>query len=142
MAAQTSKAKVNAQQPDEASRTQNADDNQREPSNSTSSVAPTPGPRATQFQKIYSEALLHTIRTNSYANFAACFPTPAHHVPRSLESVWRQLNAKLEESARAEFADILKEREVIEGLNELDRLVGEAKTRKENGEGEDEANVP
>lgn len=131
---------VNSQHLDESSGTQNAD-NERDPSNSTAPAAPTPGPRASQFQKIYSETLLHIVRTNSYANFAACFPTPAHHVPRSLESVWRQLNAKLEESARAEFADILKEREVVEGLNELDRLVGEAKSRKPEGVEEGE-NAP
>ena len=103
-------------------------------------IAETPGPRASRFQQIYSEALLRTLRANSYANFAACFPTPARHVPRSLESVWRQLNAKLEESARTEFAEILKERGVVGGLNELDRLVGEARLRKENGE-EGEGNV-
>ncbi|KAM5472809.1 putative tyrosinase [Microsporum audouinii] len=97
----------------------------------------TPGPRASRLQQVFSQALLHTIRTNSYANFSSCFPTPAKHVPRSLESVWRQLNAKLEESARAEFDDILRERGVVRGLNELDRLVGEAKLRRENGEGAD-----
>ncbi|KAF3484004.1 uncharacterized protein GIQ15_03328 [Arthroderma uncinatum] len=95
----------------------------------------TPGPRASRLQQVFSQALLHTIRTNSYANFSSCFPTPAKHVPRSLESVWRQLNAKLEESAKAEFDDILHERGVVRGLNELDRLVGEAKHRRENGEG-------
>lgn len=109
-------------------------------------VAETPGPRATRFQQIYSEALLRTLRANSYPNFASCFPTPARHVPRSLESVWRQLNAKLEESARAEFAEILEERGVVRGLNELDRLVGEARFRRESRGEEDgeegEGNVP
>ncbi|EEH16166.1 hypothetical protein PABG_06253 [Paracoccidioides brasiliensis Pb03] len=96
----------------------------------------TPGPRASRLQQVFSQALQRTIRANSYANFSACFPTPAKHVPQSLESVWRQLNAKLEESARAEFEDVLREREVVRGLNELDRLVGEARVRRENGEGE------
>lgn len=82
---------------------------------------------------------MRTLRANSYANFAACFPTPAKHVPASLESVWRQLNAKLEESAKAEFNDILREKNAVRGLNELDRLVGEAKYRKENGEGQNTA---
>ena len=97
-------------------------------------VALTPGPRASRLQKVFSEALLRTLRANSYSNFSSCFPTPAKHVPHSLESVWRQLNAKLEESARAEFEDVIAEREVVGGLNELDRLVGEAKHRRENGE--------
>ncbi|KAF9885614.1 hypothetical protein FE257_012705 [Aspergillus nanangensis] len=88
--------------------------------------------------RIFDQALGRTLRANSYANFSGCFPTPAKQVPASLESVWRQLNAKLEESARAEFEDILRERHAVEQLNELDRLVGEAKFRRENGQGEGE----
>lgn len=99
-------------------------------------IAQTPGPRVTRLQEIYSQALARTLRSNSYANFASCFPTPAKHVPASLESVWRQLNAKLEESAVAEFDDILIERDAISQLNELDRLVGEAKARKQGVENE------
>ncbi|KAL4870192.1 Nnf1-domain-containing protein [Aspergillus spectabilis] len=97
-------------------------------------IAQTPGPRVTRLQEIYAQALARTVRANSYANFAACFPTPAKHVPASLENVWRQLNAKLEESAKAEFEDILVERDAIGQLNELDRLVGEARVRREGGE--------
>ncbi|KAL4950855.1 Nnf1-domain-containing protein [Aspergillus filifer] len=108
-------------------------------------IAQTPGPRVTRLQEIYAQALARTLRANSYANFAACFPTPARYVPASLESVWRQLNAKLEESAKAEFEDILVERDAIAQLNELDRLVGEARVRRERGEreaGKGEGSVP
>lgn len=94
-----------------------------------------PGPRASRLNQVFGQALARTLRANSYANFAGCFPTPARHVPASLENVWRQLNAKLEESANAEFEEIVAEREAVEHLNELDRLVGEARTRKE-GENE------
>lgn len=97
----------------------------------------TPGPRASKLQEIFDKALARTLRANSYANFSGCFPTPAKHVPASLESVWRQLNAKLEESAKAEFEDILAERDAVRQLNELDRLVGEARVRKERGVGGD-----
>jgi kinetochore protein NNF1 len=62
-------------------------------------------------------------------------------VPSSLESVWRQLNAKLEESAKAEFEGVIRERDVVRGLNELDRLVGEARGMRErdmeSGKGEE-----
>jgi kinetochore protein NNF1 len=44
------------------------------------------------------------------------------------------LNAKLEESAKAEFEEIIAEREVVPHLNELDRLVGEARVRREQEE--------
>lgn len=109
-----------------------------EPSPSPPPSAPiplTPGLRASRLHQVFTESLSRTIRSNSYENFSACFPTPAKHVPHSLETVWRQLNAKLEESAKAEFEGVIRERDVVRGLNELDRLVGEARFRKENGEG-------
>ncbi|KAJ5461104.1 uncharacterized protein N7458_002656 [Penicillium daleae] len=98
----------------------------------------TPGLRASRLHQVFDQALARTLRANSYANFSGCFPTPARHVPASLESVWRQLNAKLEESAKAEFEEILEEREAVAHLNELDRLVAEAKVRKEKGKGNGE----
>lgn len=98
---------------------------------------PPPGVRATRLHQVFNQALTHTLRANNYANFSGCFPTPARHVPASLESLWRQLNAKLEESARGEFEDIVAEREAIAKLNELDELVGEAKGRLDDGDGRD-----
>ncbi|KAJ6004810.1 hypothetical protein N7540_012609 [Penicillium herquei] len=94
----------------------------------------TPGLRASRLIQVFDQALARTLRANSYSNFASCFPTPARHVPASLESVWRQLNAKLEESAKAEFEEIIDEREAVQHLNELDRLVMEARARKEDAE--------
>lgn len=111
------------------------------PASTSAPASATPGPRATRLQQVFDQALSRTLRANSYANFSGCFPTPARHVPASLESVWRQLNAKLEESARAEFADIVRERDAVGLLNELDRLVGEARGRRDHrasGEGEGE----
>ena len=109
------------------------------PSANPATAAPIPGPRASRLQQVYDHSLARTLRANSYANFSGCFPTPARHVPSSLESVWRQLNTKLEESARAEFEDIIHERNAVGQLNELDRLVSEAKQRmgeegEQNGE--------
>ncbi|EER43180.1 MIND kinetochore complex component Nnf1 [Histoplasma capsulatum H143] len=123
--------------------TQQQEEQQQPPPQDPASPSPpppapiplTPGPRASRLQQVFFEALLRTLRANSYANFSACFPTPAKHVPHSLESLWRQLNAKLEQNARAEFEDVLREREVVRGLNELDRLVGEARLRREMGRG-------
>lgn len=94
-----------------------------------------PGPRASRLIQVFDQALARTLRANSYSNFAGCFPTPARHVPASLESVWRQLNAKLEEGAKAEFEEIIAEREAVKHINELDRLVAEARIRKDS-EGE------
>ncbi|KAK4870158.1 hypothetical protein LT330_005212 [Penicillium expansum] len=98
-------------------------------------IPQSPGPRASRLNQVFEQALARTLRANSYANFAGCFPTPARHVPASLEGVWRQLNAKLEANAKAEFDDIVAERDAVAHLNELDRLVGDARARREQ-EGE------
>ncbi|KAL8907331.1 MAG: hypothetical protein Q9171_005904 [Xanthocarpia ochracea] len=96
-------------------------------------VAQTPGPRAAQFQKLFGDALNHTLRTCSYSKFASCFPTPAKYAPQTLTSIWQQITTKVEASARKEFDDIMAERDVVAGLNELERLVAEAQSRKRNG---------
>ncbi|KAI9737079.1 MAG: hypothetical protein M1834_000669 [Cirrosporium novae-zelandiae] len=99
-------------------------------------VAVTPGPRATALLRVFDNALSHTLRKNSYSNFAACFPTPARNMPDVLETVWRQMNHVLEERAKVEWEEVLAQREVVARLNELDRLVGEAQNRKAQGGGE------
>ncbi|KAL8674230.1 MAG: hypothetical protein Q9168_001354 [Polycauliona sp. 1 TL-2023] len=96
-------------------------------------VAQTPGPRAAQFQKLFGDALNHTLRTCSYSRFSSCFPTPARFAPQTLTSIWQQITSKVEASAKKEFEDIMVEREVVAGLNELERLVAEAKSRQKNG---------
>ncbi|KAL8999497.1 MAG: hypothetical protein Q9169_001702 [Polycauliona sp. 2 TL-2023] len=96
-------------------------------------VAQTPGPRAAQFQKLFGDALNHTLRTCSYSKFSSCFPTPARFAPQTLTSIWQQITTKVEASAKKEFEDIMSERDVVAGLNELERLVAEAKSRRKNG---------
>ena len=96
-------------------------------------IAQTPGPRATQFQNLFRDALNHTIRTCSYSKFSSCFPTPAKYASQTLNSIWQQITTKVEASAKKEFEDIMVERDVVAGLNELERLVGEARNRKERG---------
>ncbi|KAK3178745.1 hypothetical protein OEA41_000882 [Lepraria neglecta] len=93
----------------------------------------TPGPRATALNNIFTTALNHTIHTCSYVNFAACFPTPAKHAEHVLQHVWKQIVGGIEEKTRQEFEDILVEKDVVNGLNELERLVGTARARKEGG---------
>lgn len=92
-----------------------------------------PGPRFLALQKIFHNALTSTLKQNSYANFAQCFPTAAQHCPAALEGVWRQLNEKFEEGCRREFEAIVEERNVVEGLNGWDGLVEEAGMRLARG---------
>ena len=96
-------------------------------------VASTPGVRAAALQKIFATALASTLKANSYANFSACFPTPAQHCPSALEGVWKQLNTKLEEGCTREFEAILQERNVVEGLNEWDSRIEDARRRLNRG---------
>jgi len=97
-----------------------------------------PGPRATALQRVFGDALKATLKSNSYANFSACFPTPAQHCAPALEGVWKQLNAKLEEGCTKEFEDILRERGVVKGLNEWDAAVEKARRSKDRGVDDEE----
>jgi len=47
--------------------------------------------------------------------------------------VWKQIVGGIEEKSRREFEEILVEKEVVHGLNELERLVGTAKARRDGG---------
>ncbi|KAI1627369.1 Nnf1-domain-containing protein [Exophiala viscosa] len=101
-------------------------------------VASAPGPRAAALQKVFAGALSSSIRANSYANFSSCFPTPAKYCPSALEGVWKQLNTRLEEECMRDFEKILEERQVIEGLNQWDNMIEEARRRKNRAvEGEE-----
>ncbi|KAI9750752.1 MAG: hypothetical protein M4579_006324 [Chaenotheca gracillima] len=93
-------------------------------------VQETPGHRATALHNIFISALSHTLRTCSYENFAACFPTPARACPESLRELWRQMVGKMEVLAKSEFDSILSERAVVPSLNTLDRLIADASKRK------------
>lgn len=104
---------------------------------SPSPKAPTsqePGPRAQNLNKVFTGALNHTTSTCSYPHFASCFPTPARYNKALLESVWRQVQNMIESRSRREFEEILVEKDVVKGLNELDTIITEARGRKERGE--------
>lgn len=105
------------------------------PTYSRPPIPTAPGPRATALQKLYADAIAHVLKTCSYANFSACFPTPAQQVPESFQLLHEQFVGKLGDSMRREFEGILEERLVVGSLNELDALVEEARRRKERGEG-------
>lgn len=93
-------------------------------------TASTPGPRAAALTRMFEISLATTIQTHSYANFSACFPTPAKHCPTALEGVWKQLNTKLEDGCRGEFEAILGERGVVQALNEWEGVLDDAKRKK------------
>ncbi|KAF2230677.1 Nnf1-domain-containing protein [Viridothelium virens] len=94
-------------------------------------LANAPGPRATALQKIFNDALQHTLDTCSYKNFSGCFPTAAKYAGVSLEALWRDFIERLGGVCRQEFDAILSQRHVVPSLNDLDRLIADAKRRKE-----------
>lgn len=96
----------------------------------------TPGPRASKFFTLFSSALTKTLSTVSLTKFSTCFPTAAAQAPQILASVHAQIVQGVEARATAEFEEICREREVVAGLNELERLVAEARGRRERGESE------
>lgn len=56
-------------------------------------------------QRIYADALAHTLKACSYDNFAACFPTPARAVPEALDTLHREFCARLGDVCRVSLPD-------------------------------------
>lgn len=51
-----------------------------------------------------------------------------------MEGVWKQLNARLEEECLKDFEKICAERNVVDSLNELERVIEGAKIRKQQAD--------
>ncbi|KAF2224998.1 Nnf1-domain-containing protein [Elsinoe ampelina] len=103
-------------------------------------VLATPGPRAAMLTKIYDEAISHTMDSCSYENFSACFPTTTKNVPEALEALHKQFVDRLGDRCRKQFEDILRERNVVSSLNDLDRLVDEARKRRAKAQADAKGN--
>jgi kinetochore protein NNF1 len=66
-------------------------------------TASAPGPRAALFQKLYDKALDSTLKTISYENFAACFPTVAKTNDVGLREMHAGFVGKLGEFSRVSW---------------------------------------
>jgi hypothetical protein len=66
-------------------------------------TAPTPGARASAFLTLYQKTLSTTLRTISYDNFAACFPTIAKNAPENLRGLHKAMIQRLEGFAQVGF---------------------------------------
>lgn len=110
-------------------------------------IAAAPGPRASALQKLYADAIAHTVKTCNYNNFASCFPTPAKHAPEAMKELHSDFIQKLHHSCKASpsrpapyysanwliqenFDIVLRDRDVVASLNDLDRLVEDARRRR------------
>lgn len=100
-------------------------------------IASTPGPRAVAFIDLYNRALSNTLSSISYSTFSECFPLIAAQAPQALKAMHESVVSRLGGFAREEFEVIMREREVVARLNELEERIGEGRRRKARGvEGE------
>ncbi|RPB04918.1 hypothetical protein L873DRAFT_1840353 [Choiromyces venosus 120613-1] len=90
---------------------------QKSPAITTTTVAEetqlTEGIRVTALRNIFTAALERSIKTCSYENFAACFPTPARRAPEVLRSAWEQMCGFWENSAKLTPLLLAAQREVV-----------------------------
>ncbi|KAJ4383872.1 hypothetical protein N0V86_000715 [Didymella sp. IMI 355093] len=97
-------------------------------------VAEAPGPRAQGLINVFNKASKATLDKCSSANFASCFPTAAQYAPETLEGLRSQIVDQLDRTWKANFEEILKKRDVIKLVNELELCIEDAKTRKKRAE--------
>ncbi|KAL1903295.1 hypothetical protein Sste5346_000580 [Sporothrix stenoceras] len=91
---------------------------------------PPPGPRAGRLQALFASSLDHTLNKISWDNFAACYPTAAAKSPQALKTVHRAMVDRLGELCTAEFAVVMRNRDVVRRLNELETLSSDAHKRR------------
>ncbi|CAK7205925.1 hypothetical protein SEUCBS139899_008705 [Sporothrix eucalyptigena] len=91
---------------------------------------PLPGPRATRLQTLFASSLDHTLAKVNWDNFAACYPTAAARAPQALRTVHKAMIDRLGELCTAEFAVVMRNRDVVRRLNELETLSVDAQKRR------------
>lgn len=92
------------------------------------------GARATKLDEILDMSIKQTTRACSYEKLVSCFPTLARTDPETLKHAQEQVTEFLRTACRSEFDKILRERDAIARLNELDELIADARSRKEGGQ--------
>lgn len=97
-------------------------------------VAETPGPRAQGLINVFNQASKATLDKCSAKNFASCFPTAAQYAPETLEGLRSQIIDQLDRTWKVNFEEILKKRDVVKLVNELEQCIEDAKLRKKRAE--------
>ncbi|CAO3696609.1 unnamed protein product [Umbelopsis ramanniana] len=98
-----------------------------EPPKSTTTDQNGLGKRATKLNMLFEKYVERIIQSVSYAKFAICFSDLNEQQHEALVMAHKQVCEYLEQSIREDFHSILAERQLVEKLNELDKLVEEAK---------------
>lgn len=115
----------------------------------TTEPAVIPGPRAQRLLDLYARSLSHTMGKLSWGNFAACYPTFARRNEPVLKQIQQQMVTKLQAKCevrtyppsssqanqgnewQAEFETIIKTRNVVPRLNELEQIAADAHARRQ-----------
>jgi hypothetical protein len=97
-------------------------------------VAEAPGHRAQGLINVFNKASKATLDKCSSENFASCFPTAAQYAPETLEGLRSQIVDQLDRTWKANFEEILKKRDVVKLVNELEQCIEDAKLRKKRAE--------
>lgn len=90
-----------------------------------------PGHRAKRLDEVYARALQYTLSKLSWQNFAECYPTVCRRAEHVMKQVHEQTVSRLGNKCNAEFDRIVRERDVVAKLNELEGLIADAEARRE-----------
>ncbi|KAK3191065.1 hypothetical protein K4F52_003015 [Lecanicillium sp. MT-2017a] len=91
-----------------------------------------PGPRAARLQEIYARSLKKTLSKLDWDNFAGCYPTIAKRAEPVLKQVQEKMVDNLSQKCDSKFNSIIKTRNVIPKLNNLESLVSDASQRRKD----------
>ena len=83
---------------------------------------------------VFNQASKATLDKCSAENFASCFPTAAQYAPEVLDGLRSQIVDQLDRTWRVNFEEILKKRDVVKLVNELEQCIEDAKLRKKRAE--------
>jgi kinetochore protein NNF1 len=83
---------------------------------------------------VFNQASKATLDKCSSKNFASCFPTAAQYAPETLEGLRSQIIDQLDRTWKVNFEEILKKRDVVKLVNELEQCIEDAKLRKKRAE--------
>lgn len=83
---------------------------------------------------VFNQASKATLDKCSAKNFASCFPTAAQYAPETLEGLRSQIIDQLDRTWKVNFEEILKKRDVVKLVNELEQCIEDAKLRKKRAE--------
>ncbi|KAI9594349.1 hypothetical protein BDF19DRAFT_466543 [Syncephalis fuscata] len=91
------------------------------------------GDRMSRLREAVYTALTRALKNCSDQHVEKCFPQLKRDVPQELTEATQRLRQHLEQKMMEEFDKIVKNRDLVHKLNELDTVIDEAKERESTG---------